>query len=554
MKKLFLAIAVIMIAPYHRGEDISAKSRINSVEVFSDRAIVERIANLDLAPGSQSIVFDNLPPGIVDNSIKVSGKGTSNCEILGTEAEDQDIEIVEIKELEQQLEQLEIEKKNLNASLDLLSKQEDLLRSILSNSTNQLGKEVSEGKPDIVSIDKLFAFLTSKYDQIKKDRMAFDLKISDIEKKKRELNKELAKVRTDKTQKGKKVSVLVRCDKPGSLALSLFYTVRGCSWAPFYIGKALPESSQIEVSMMASIIQKTYEDWDNAEVKLSTSMPSQGILPSELSPTFLDFYVPQPERRDSKKAEAYGGGVEGGVLGGVMEAAPAMTADNALYQEEEKMVPANYANASLAEAGMHLNFSIKGRIDVASDGKNHKFFINRNAVDAKYDYYGVPRQDDKAFMRAIFTNKLEYPILPGEVELFYQGELVGSAYLPGVARNQEAEAYFGRNDEIKLSFEEVNREKSPPGFMGNKERIKIKNLITVENHTKNEISIEILDKLPKPQRAEIELIDVRIVPDRDSEKPNNLMSWVLTLKAQEKKEITVEYSIEYPKGVVLRGM
>lgn len=215
---------------------------------------------------------------------------------------------------------------------------------------------------------------------------------------------------------------------------------------------------------------------------------------------------------------------------------------------------ADYSNAALSEAGIHLNFSIRGRIDVASDGKPHKYYISKNVLDAKYDYFGVPRQDDKAFMRGVFTNKMEYPILPGEVEFFYAGELVGSANMPLVVRNQDCEAYFGRNNEISLKFEELKREKMEQGFLGNKERIKFQNKITIENHTRNDIRIELLDKLPKPQRPEIELVDVKIVPDKTSEKTNNILSWILDLKPQEKKEILVDFTIEYPKGVILRGI
>lgn len=494
----------------------------------------------------------------MENTIKVSGKGTASCEIMGTEIEDQDIDIPRMKELDKKIEEMEVEKKRISGSLALLGQQEELLNSIMTNSTTQTGKEIAAGKPDIIALDKFFAFLTAKFEAIKSGRFELEMKQAGLAKELDKINKEYATLLSNKARKGKKVSVLMRCDRPGNLAVSLYYTVKGCSWSPAYIAKAIPESSQMEITTMASIVQRTYEDWNDAVVTLSTATPAMGVLPPDLNPTFLDYYVPQPERRVSKKSEM-SGGVEGGVLGGVYMAPTAVSsplADSAIENSYtmEEVASANYSNAALSEAGIHLNFSIRGRIDVASDGKPHKFFISKDTVDAKYDYYGVPRQDDKAFMRGIFTNKMDYPILPGEVEFFYAGELVGSAYLPAVARGQEAEAYFGRNSEISNKFEELKREKMEQGFLGNKERIKFQNKITIENHTKNEIRIEVLDKIPKPQRVEIELVDVRIAPDKTSEKPNSILSWILDLKPQEKKEILVDFTIEYPKGVILRGI
>ncbi|HQO21419.1 MAG TPA: mucoidy inhibitor MuiA family protein [Acidobacteriota bacterium] len=642
MKKylFFSTLAIFSLAAWCEG--ITAKSRINSVEIFSDRAVVERTATVELQSGTHVVTFEGLPPSIIDSTIRVSGKGTASVEIMGTEVEEQDIDNPRMKELDQKIEAMEIEKKRVEGSLALLGQQEELLNSIMANSTTQTGKEIAAGKPDIISLDKFFAFITAKFETIKTSRFQLELKQAELSKERDSINKEYATLLSNKARKGKKIAVLMKCDRPGNLTLLLYYTVKGCSWAPAYIAKTLPESSQIEITTMASISQRTYEDWQEAAVTLSTAAPAMGATPPELNPSFIDFYLPQqakgalkssysgnelkgqpgnsgsivgvvydddgeaipgaavivssaqgngskgtstdvggnfkldtlPPADDYKitvEAPGYGKVVQSGISVKVGKKASTMitmisageemvVTGRAPYDDEEYLYnglnisDADYSNASLSEAGIHVNFSIKGRIDVPSDGKPHKYYISKNVLDAKYDYFGVPRQDDKAFMRGVFTNKMDYPILPGEVEFFYAGELVGSAYLPAVARGQEAEAYFGRNSEISLKFEELKREKLEQGFLGNKERIKFQNKITIENHTRSDIRIELLDKLPKPQRPEIELVDVKIVPDKTSEKPNSILSWILDLKPQEKKEILVDFTIEYPKGVILRGI
>ena len=273
MKKCLFFSALVIFSVASWCGDITVKSRINSVEIFSDRAVVERTATVEPPPGTQTVVFEGLPPSIIEDTIKVSGKGTASCEIMGTEIDVQDVEIPEIKELEKRIELLEIEKKKTNSFIELLDQQEELLESILTNSTAQTGKEVAEGKPDMVAIDKLFNFLTLKYNDISIKKLESGLKLTELDKKYAELNMQYSELTSRKAKKGKKVSVLIKCENSGSLSLSLFYTVKGCSWAPAYIAKALPDTSQMEITTMASIVQKTYEDWEDAAVTFPPRRP-----------------------------------------------------------------------------------------------------------------------------------------------------------------------------------------------------------------------------------------------------------------------------------------
>ena len=77
MKKCLFFSALLIFSLATWCDEITAKSRINSVEIFSDRAVVERTATVELPPGTQTIVFEGLPPSIIENTIKVSGKGNS---------------------------------------------------------------------------------------------------------------------------------------------------------------------------------------------------------------------------------------------------------------------------------------------------------------------------------------------------------------------------------------------------------------------------------------------------------------------------------------------
>src|SRR5271155_2807987 len=62
-------------------------SHISAATVYSDRAVVTRIAEIDVSPGENALVFERLPAGLVDQSLQVSAHGTASATILDVSAE-----------------------------------------------------------------------------------------------------------------------------------------------------------------------------------------------------------------------------------------------------------------------------------------------------------------------------------------------------------------------------------------------------------------------------------------------------------------------------------
>lgn len=560
---LFLLIPKLVLC----GE-VLTKSKINSVEVFSDRAIIERVAKVDIPSGNNTLIFENLPPSILENSVKVSAKGSVPIEIMGIELERKDAENEELKELDKQIEEVEWEKKKVDTSLDLLKKEEELLMSIFypKNSLNE--KEGVSYKVDIFGLDKLFSFLTAKLEELNSKKLSLNIQSSELANKKKSLEKLRFELKQKSPVSVEICKVFVTNEIGGTFFVAVSYAVKGCSWQPSYILKALPEESKVEITTVASIIQKTFEDWNGASITLSTASPSMGIEPPQLRPTFVDLIeeviVTGSPRTSKRKTEDLGlevgveGGVEGGIVGGVVAGVKTNLnekSESEEYASEEKENFGNiatYSNAALENLGLTVRFSLSGRVNIPSDGKLHKFFLNKSKFDANFDYLVVPRKEEKGFMRAKFTNNLKFPILPGEVEFFYGGENMGSGELPYISIGDDIEAYFGKNNDILAKFEEVKRQKIEGLFLGNKEKIKFENKITVENLSGKEITLEILDKIPVSKNRQIEITDVSLAPEKQSLDENGITKWVFKLKVKEKKEIFISYTVAYPKGTKIK--
>lgn len=529
------------------SEEIVAQSSISSVTIYPDRATVIRVADLSLASGAHSVVFDNLPMTLIPNSLRVSGKGTAAVKVVGIDLARQFLEaalLPEVKKLQEEIDALRLEMNKTADRIEVLETQEKFLKSIESANAAQASQEVMLGKPDVQSWERVINFIGRKLTEVKEAKLEQKNMLKEQQLKLQTLQKKLNSIKPQKPKESRKVSVLVEASRAGRFQLDLSYTVMRAKWAPLYTMRALPDSAEIEFAMSANIIQNSGENWEDATALLSTASPALSANPPVLNPWILDLYVPSLSRE--RKAES---GVVGGVLGGVVAevAKPVAPA-------EAEMVDAEIATAGIVETGINLNFAIKKNIQIPSDGSAHKVPVDAQDIKVKYDYIAVPKLKEAAFLRAQLRNTLPYPLLSGNADLFVAQDFIGSTRVPFIAAEEEAKVFFGEDRQIRIKHERTKREKSPPGFLGKNERIKLAYKITIQNLRKHKIDIEILDQLPISQNTKIEIKDLILTPEPAKKDDKGFLFWTLALEPQEKKEILIGFTIEYPKGAIIRGI
>jgi uncharacterized protein (TIGR02231 family) len=315
-------------------------------------------------------------------------------------------------------------------------------------------------------------------------------------------------------------------------------------WSPLYTLRAIPDSSEIELALQASIQQISGEDWEDVDALLSTSSPALATNPPVLNPWILDIYVPRAVVK-MEKAKIDRGGVIGGVVGGVL---------GGVVGEVEAPVEAEMASAGVVETGLHLNFEIKRKVQIPSDGAPHKVPIDSQKMNVKFNYICAPKLKEAAFLRGKLKNTLSYPLLSGKADIFILQDYVGSAALPFVAAEEEAEMFFGEDSQIRVRYEQVKREKTAPGFLSKTEKLRLVYKITVQNLRKYQVETEILDQIPVSQNSKIEVKEVNISPAPTKKDEKGILSWVITLAPQEKREILIDFTIEYPKDATIIGL
>ncbi|NIM89781.1 MAG: mucoidy inhibitor MuiA family protein [Candidatus Aminicenantes bacterium] len=549
MKTRKLSLVVILLFIFMSSlfsEEITAKSSISAVTIFPDRATIIREAGLSLGLGTHSIVYEGLPVTLIPNSLRVTGRGTAAVKILGIDLSREYLEaslLPEVQKLQGEIDALQLEINQTQDRIEVLLAQEKFLKSIESTHAAQASQEVRLGKPDIQSWERVIDFLGRKLQEVKVSQLEQKTILKEQQTKLDALQKKLNSIKPRRPKESMKATVILATSRQGKFTLNLSYTVVNSRWTPLYTMRALPDSSEIEFSMSANIQQRSGENWENVKALLSTSSPALTPKPPELPPWILDIYTPRPPLARKKRA------VAGKEVGGVLEEAVTVA-----EPAEPAMVDAEMAAAGILETGLNLNFAIEKSIQIPSDGAPHKVPIDSQKIEMEYDYISVPKLKAAAFLRGNFRNTLLYPLLSGNADLFVVQDFIGSTRLPFIARDEEAKMYFGEDRQIAVQHERVQREKSPPGFLGKTERVKLVYRITVQNLRKNQVKIDVLDQLPVSQNTKIEIKDLNIRPQPSKKDEKGILTWTLTLEPQEKREVLIGFTIEYPKGAHIIGI
>jgi uncharacterized protein (TIGR02231 family) len=298
------------------------------------------------------------------------------------------------------------------------------------------------------------------------------------------------------------------------------------------------------MALSAVVQQRSGESWQGVRMALSTSSPALQSRPSELAPWLLDIYVPRLAKAASSRDE---GGSDRMVMA-ERPASAALPAPPPVPREAEVEM------ADVSETGLHVSFDIKRTVDVPSDGAPHKLPIDAPTVKVRYDYAAVPQTREAAFLRGSLTNTLAYPLLPGAADLFIGQDFVGSMALPFTAAGDEAKVFFGEDAQIRVKSEQVKREKSGGGLLSKTEKLHLVQRITVQNLRRTAVSVDIADRLPVSQNAKIEVRDVSLTPAPAKRDEKGLLTWTIQLQPQEKKEILIDFVIEYPRDATINGL
>ncbi|MEA5626468.1 mucoidy inhibitor MuiA family protein [Nostoc sp. UHCC 0251] len=526
----------------------TVQSEIVAVTVYSDRALVTRRGVINLTGIEQELVITPVPETLETESVRVSGTGTVGVRLVGVSSDRiyTTEPVAELAHLTRQIQQLEAEKRHLQAQVDALALQSTFIAGLREKTEEPFAQSLSRKNLSLSETLDFLNFLGSQYSEYAIASGECKTQQQELDKQLQALHASLQKIQTPHPKESFSLVVAVEVAGEGEFELELSYLVNRASWTPLYDLRFSTTSDIVHLSYLAEITQSTGEDWIGANLTLSTAKPGLGTLPPKLEPWYIDAPRPQMVRQRRFSAQPP-------LLPSI--AAPAGE-ENWQEQDEvteDSLIPAETVTAEVSKEGSVVTFKLNGGGNIPSDGAPHKTTIFNDDYPCSFDYVAMPRLVSFAYLQAnVKNNPNGATLLPGKANIFRDNVFIGTTQLENIAPGQEFKLNLGIDEGLKIERDLIER-LVDKRLISNQRRITYSYRLIITNLLDKEVNLKLTEQLPVSRNEQIKVRLNRSNPQIQLGEMG-ILEWQLTLPPQERREIYYQFNVEHPPELMVVGL
>ncbi len=542
-------VALLAIPPAASALTRRADSRVDAVTAHRGSARVTRLARLELPPGAARVVLDGLPAELVDDSLRVEGRGTARARLFGIAVERVTAEralAAEARAAEEALLRLQDEDRALEDRVRVAQARQKFVESLRSTYSDERARNLAVRGVSAREWADLTRFVDAEL-----SGAAAEVRRSEVSRRElarriqaaREAQEKLqAKLGTD----SKAVTVEVEAEEAGTLELAVSYTVPSAGWEPIWDARLSPEKGSMELALLAAVVNRSGEDWREVKLAVSTASPGRGLFVPVLEPRWLarrDLLAAQAEQRRMPAAPA--------------AAAPAKLARGMAADrfEEAKTVAAEEAQASVAEGMLAATFSAPRRETVDGAGQARRIPLRRFTLAAEVGRTAAPRLDPAAFLTATAVNETGVPLLAGQVSVYLGEEFVGRAPLSFTPPGGKLTLAFGADPRVEVERRVLERRHETAGLVAKDDVWQYRTRIAVKNRWAVPVALRLLDLVPvsREKEIEVEVLEGTSPAREDPERPG-VRVHELRLEPKQEQVVEIRYRVRFPRGTPVAGL
>ncbi|MDO9294325.1 mucoidy inhibitor MuiA family protein [Bradyrhizobium sp.] len=526
-----------------QAAELAATSAVDAVTVYPDGASVTRLITLDLPSGDSTLVAKDFPLTLDPSSLRVEGEAGAKFTIGAIDTRPpRAAPPVNLPELDKRIEALKDERANLAGAINAATARRKFAERFAESSPAGLGDK-GEARP--------IAEWRAAFAAVAEEVAGADTAIRDAERKQRDIDREIARLESDRATKPPN-KLEVRIDLAAATAakatLRVTYAVRQARWAPLYDARldtgTKDRKPGLELVRRAEITQSTGEDWSNVALAVSTVRTARGGSAPELNSLIVKY--PQPPRP-----------LAGGALSDAAKPRSMQAPMSAPMAAESVARRADEQEAAVEVGGFQVTFRIPGRVSLGASEGAKSLRVSTATIAPDLAVRSAPVRDPSAFLEARFVQGEDAPLLPGRVSIYRDGVFVGRGQMASAAKGEPVRLGFGADDKIKIERTVVKRNEGSAGLIVTTSKTDERSFkTTVRNGHDFPIRIAIEDQLPVSENEEIQ---VEMLPSTTPPTATNLrerrgvLEWAFEAKPGEVKDIAFAWRVRWPKdkGVVM---
>jgi uncharacterized protein (TIGR02231 family) len=532
--KLILILLVTHVA-IAQNPAKTVDSRVTKVTVFPQGAQVTRIGHSYVPGGKSDLVFSGISPYADASSIQVEGNGAFT--ILSVSPQPNKLreqkKRKEVEEIEKSKEVFEKQLTMQKAMRDVYLKEEEMLQA----NTKIGGENVGLKAADLAAALDLHRARLRELKLAEIDYNEKIKKLSDtldlIDAQIRVLNNN-----TDISTTDLVISVMAKEGANGDFTLS--YVVSNAGWFPSYDLHVDDISKPLTLNYKANVHQNTGEEWKDVRIAFSNGNPNESGVAPELKPLYI------------KNLAVYYNSSFNGDPNAKSLNEVAITS----YKKSRAAAPASgylndadKTNVSYTEQTQNataITFELATPYTVTNDGQNRAVDMKQEDIPATFEYFCVPKKEKKAYLVAHIPNWLDYNLMDGEVNLYYEGTYTGKTAFSLANTEDTLNLSLGHDKGITVNRTQV-KDFSKRQILSDKKSVSTEYEITIRNNKKFPVNINIEDQIPISTDNNI-TIENPTYEGAELDAPTGKLTWKLNLPATKDKKIKLLYTVKYPKS------
>ncbi len=505
MKKLYTGFLVCLITPLFAQPNLQElDAELHSIMVYNASAELNYTKELTVNKGKNTIVFTNLTPYIVENTVNVTMPDT-DVELVNVSETINHIRALKannkkITSLRDSVNRLQAESALLKCREDAYNKEKELLFK------NEAIGGVSQGVA-VAEIEKAADFFSERYYQLNKKLYYLELEQKSIRDRMTRYSRQIEMLGTNTNEPGSEIELTLISPSKKTIRIDFkFLTAKG-GWAPMYDCKYQGPDKPIKFVFRANVFNSSGTAWNNVNVKLSTASPTRG------------FDAPSINNTAGRTVAANDGKVQ------------------------FKTIQVSNAIAT---------YNIKHKQTIPSDSKPYLMSVDEYEMEASFHYLLIPKLDPFGFLMAQVPDWNKYNLIPGATNVYNEGSYMGKTFLNTYAENDTLSLYLGKDGKVQTSKKEVTKTNKNK-ILGNYYVETSEILITIDNKSNANLPIKILDQVPVFSAKGNVKFNLQGISEAFYDEPEGLLAWEFNLPPNAHKEIAYSFEIKEPKEEWIRS-
>lgn len=562
MKKSTLLALALSFSPLAAFAAIQADSSISSITVYPDSARITRNTTVSLPAGESQILLPNLPLGLEESSLRVSGESATSVALGSVQLEQAvaaDVVQAREKQLREEIDNWQRKRQEVVDAKTRSEQQIEFIRAaggipaITTTAKTETTPPQSVAPIPMEQWQQAWQTLNSATAQAQANIRQANKTLAEFDRGLTQLQSQLDQVATGNT-KSRTATLHVKTDKPTELKLSLNYQISGASWMPVYDAALDSETGKLDLKTQAEVRQDTGEDWSNVALTLSTLRPTSNAELPELGSWTVDFMHEQiyttataeaPPRAMKFMEERAAGAAD---MDMSILRAPAPISEPVVH----KMIA---VSSALTSGDYNAEYQIPGTITLASGNDTRRVTLESRELASKLMLSSVPRIDPRAVLIAKASYNGDAPLIPGPVSLYRDGNFVGNSDLPQLQKGEDLKLSFGEDDRVKVKFTTLPESTSEKGLITTKENLERQYEVTVENHHDKNLTITLYDNIPVAEHEDIQITRTGAKPNQqDIDGKKGVVAWEREVDNGGSTTLKYGYTVSYPKDKTVEGL